>query len=73
MDVRSQNPQHRGVHRPSRFEDTDSLPTLLAEYGRLAAELPTASPERAEWLHERLRTLDEVIDRHVLALGTTRL
>lgn len=70
MDVARWGPQDRGVHR---FDDPDSLPALLAEYGMLAAQLPDADPARTEWLHERLRALDEVIDRHVEELGTTRL
>lgn len=56
-----------------RFDAPDALPALLAEYGRLAAELSTADPERVEQLHERLHALDELIDQQVALLGTTRL
>lgn len=56
-----------------RFDAPDALPALLAEYGRLAAELSTAEPERVELLRARLRTLDELIDQQVASLGTTRL
>lgn len=56
-----------------RFDAPDALPALLAEYGRLAAELSTADPERSAQVHARLHILDELIDRQVALLGTTRL
>lgn len=63
-------PQDRGVYQ---FDDPEALPALLAEYGRLAAQLSAADPERCEWIHEHLRVLDEAIDRRTAALGITRL
>jgi hypothetical protein len=56
-----------------RSSPDDGLPALLAEYGRLAAQLPHADPARARQLHERLRELDEVIDEQVTHLGIARL
>lgn len=61
------------MHRSSRFEDAGCLPALLAEYGRLAAQLRGADAVRVRVIHDRLSELDVVIDRHVAALGTTRL
>ncbi len=58
---------------PSRFEHAGSLPSLLAEYGRLAAQLSGADPARTRWIHDRLKELDAVIDRQVAVLGTDRL
>ena len=56
---RGMQPQH----------ETASLPDLLAEYGRLAAQLPGAQPGEAAWLRHRLAQLDVVIDQAVAALG----
>lgn len=62
--------QHREVPASSPFDS--ALPALLADYGRLAAELPTATPERAAWLNEQLEALDEFIDHEIRVLGTDR-
>lgn len=70
MDAGCEEPQDLGVHR---FDDPDALPALLAEYGRLAARLPAADPGQAALLRERLRALDEAIDRLVEELGTTKI
>lgn len=72
MDAAPGRDQHRDVPPPTPFDSAGSLPALLAEYGRLAAELPGAGPERAAWLREQLEALDEVIDQRVHALGTDR-
>jgi hypothetical protein len=68
------------MHSWSPFDDAGPAPTeagglpeLLAEYGRLAAQLPHADPHRAQRLHDRLRQLDAIIDRRVDGLGTSRL
>lgn len=51
-----------------RQQDSNDLPTVLAEYGHLAAQLPSASRRQAEALRARLAELDELIDRHVARL-----
>jgi hypothetical protein len=68
------------MHRWPPFNDTGPAPTeagrlpeLLAEYGRLAAQLPHAEHQRAQQLHNRLHELDTIIDRLIDGLGTTRL
>jgi hypothetical protein len=68
------------MHSWSRFDNAGDppyavtgLPALLAEYGRIAAQLPDADAVESARLHQRLRELDEVIDRQVAALGLTRL
>ncbi|RKT87872.1 hypothetical protein SAMN05421805_13234 [Saccharopolyspora antimicrobica] len=48
------------------------LPSVLAEYGHLAAQLPSASRQRAEALRARLAELDELIDQHVARLSGLR-
>lgn len=55
------------------FDDTGGLPALLAEYGRLAAQLSDAAPVQSERLHRQLHELDVVIDRYVADLPTQRL
>lgn len=55
------------------FDDTGGLPALLAEYGRLAAQLSDAEPVRGEQLRRQLRELDVVIDRYMADLPTSRL
>lgn len=50
-----------------------SFPDLLAEYGRLAAELPEADPSRGEQLRQRLGELDEQIDAWAQRVGTDRV
>lgn len=54
-------------------ECVGGLPALLAEYGRLAAELSAACPQRAQRLHERLAELDVAIEGWVAELDTPRL
>jgi hypothetical protein len=68
------------MHSWSPFDDAGPAPTeagglpeLLAEYGRLAAQLPHADAGRAQRLRDRLHELDAVIDRLMDGLGTTRL
>ncbi len=64
------------MHWSSHIDGTQGrsrLPDLLAEYGRLAAQLPDADPSHAKRLHERLRKLDTVIDAYVAEIGTSRL
>lgn len=46
---------------------TSALPAVLAEYGRLAARLPSATASEAEELRRRLAELDVVIDDEVAA------
>ncbi len=46
---------------------------LLAEYGRLVAELSRAGPQQAQQLRERLAELDAAIDGWAAALDTARL
>ncbi len=48
-----------------RQQDSNDLPTVLAEYGHLAAQLPGASQRHAEALRARLAELDKLIDRHI--------
>lgn len=50
-----------------------SFPDLLAEYGRLAAELPEADIGRGEQLRQRLSELDEQIDHWAQNIGTDRV
>jgi len=50
-----------------------SFPDLLAEYGRLAAELPEADPARGAQLRQRLGELDEQIDDWAQRVGTDRV
>ncbi|GAA0536016.1 hypothetical protein GCM10011581_24380 [Saccharopolyspora subtropica] len=47
----------------------NDLPSVLAEYGHLAAQLPSASHRHAERLRARLAELDELIDQHVARLA----
>lgn len=49
------------------------LPSLLAEYGRLAVQLSSADAEAVEQVRDRLRQLDELIDAYVAALPTERI
>lgn len=51
-----------------RQQDGNDLPTVLAEYGHLAAQLPGASRRQAEALRARLAELDELIDHHITRL-----
>ncbi|QIZ38524.1 hypothetical protein [Saccharopolyspora sp. ASAGF58] len=51
-----------------RQQDGNDLPTVLAEYGHLAAQLPSASRRRAEALRARLAELDVLIDEHIARL-----
>ncbi|PKW17525.1 hypothetical protein [Saccharopolyspora spinosa] len=51
-----------------RQQDGNDLPTVLAEYGHLAAQLPSASRRRAEALRIRLAELDVLIDEHIARL-----
>lgn len=53
----------------TRFDQADGLATVLAEYGRLAAQLPEAEPQRAELLNQRLDELDAIIDAHLALVG----
>ncbi|MGW1681846.1 hypothetical protein [Saccharopolyspora sp. NPDC002376] len=50
----------------------DDLPSVLAEYGHLAAQLPGASRRGAEALRARLAELDELIDAHIARLYGTQ-
>lgn len=52
---------------PRSTSGASRLPDVLAEYGRLAAQLPDATPQKVEWLHRRLAELDVVIDNEVAA------
>ncbi|MGW3469162.1 hypothetical protein ACWDKQ_12000 [Saccharopolyspora sp. NPDC000995] len=54
-------------HIPGQ-QDGNDLPTVLAEYGHLAAQLPSASRRRAEALRARLAELDILIDEHIARL-----
>ncbi|MBQ0924322.1 MULTISPECIES: hypothetical protein [Saccharopolyspora] len=56
------------MERIPRQQDTSNLPTVLAEYGHLAAQLPGASTQQAERLRARLAELDEQIDDYVARL-----
>ncbi len=49
------------------------LPSLLAEYGRLAVQLSSSDAQVVAQIHERLRQLDELIDAYVAALPTQRI
>lgn len=56
------------MQSPSRnATSTSDLPAVLAEYGRLAAQLPDATASEAERLRRRLAELDVVIDNEVAA------
>ncbi|GAB3289497.1 hypothetical protein [Parasphingorhabdus pacifica] len=56
------------MQSPTRISaDAPHLPEVLAEYGRLAAQLPDATPDQVERLHRRLAELDVVIDTEVAA------
>ncbi|MCI2418230.1 hypothetical protein MOQ72_12395 [Saccharopolyspora sp. K220] len=59
-------------HIPRQQENND-LPTVLAEYGHLAAQLPSASRRHAEALRARLAELDELIDQHIARLSDCEL
>lgn len=50
-----------------------AFPDLLAEYGRLAAELPEADANRTAHLRHRMRVLDEQIDEWARRVGTDRV
>ncbi|RRO18898.1 hypothetical protein EIL87_05155 [Saccharopolyspora rhizosphaerae] len=56
------------MERIPRQQDTSNLPSVLAEYGHLAAQLPGASASQAERLRARLAELDEQIDDYVAQL-----
>ncbi|MER7015537.1 hypothetical protein ABT324_29235 [Saccharopolyspora sp. NPDC000359] len=56
---------------PRQQVGTD-LPSVLAEYGHLAAQLPGASRRGAEALRARLAELDELIDEHIARLSGPR-
>lgn len=56
-----------------RQQDGNDLPTVLAEYGHLAAQLPSASRRRAEALRARLAELDVLIDEHIARLTPHQL
>jgi hypothetical protein len=56
------------MDRIPRQQDSNDLPTVLAEYGHLAAQLPSASRRHAEALRARLAELDELIDEHIARL-----
>ncbi len=49
------------------------LPSLLAEYGRLAVQLSSADGGALEQIRDRLHQLDELIDAYVAALPTERV
>ncbi|MEV0088070.1 MULTISPECIES: hypothetical protein [Saccharopolyspora] len=51
-----------------RQQDGSDLPSVLAEYGHLAAQLPGASRRRTEELRARLAELDELIDEQIARL-----
>jgi hypothetical protein len=70
IDVRMRWPQDQGVHW---FDESEGLPALLAEYGRLAAQLPDADKVHAERIHRRLQELDVVIDRQIAESGISQL
>ncbi len=59
--------------REGEDDSAGGLPALLAEYGRLAAGLPAASPEQVRRVHERLSELDVAIDGWARELDTRRL
>ncbi len=71
MDCGVPGAQDRGM-QPSLHE-TASLPELLAEYGKLAVQLPGADPDHAAWLRHRLAQLDVLIDEIVAGLGATQV
>lgn len=71
--VRARHGPHDRCMSEDDPECAGSLPALLAEYGRLAAELPAACPQRAQLLHERLAELDVAIEEWVTELDTPRL
>ncbi|GAA4880562.1 hypothetical protein [Saccharopolyspora cebuensis] len=50
----------------------NDLPTLLAEYGHLAAQLPGASRRHEAALQARLAELDRHIDRRISELPGDR-
>ncbi|MGP4016999.1 hypothetical protein [Saccharopolyspora sp. 5N708] len=56
-----------------RQQDNNDLPTVLAEYGHLAAQLPSASRRHAEALRTRLAELDVLIDQHIARLTNYQL
>ncbi len=69
MDGGVPRAQDRGMQPSEREMAASSLPELLAEYGRLAVQLPGAGPDHAAWLQHRLAELDAVIDEAVASLG----
>jgi hypothetical protein len=49
------------------------LPSLLAEYGRLAVQLSSSDAQAVEKIRDRLHQLDELIEAYVAALPTQRV